>query len=128
MPHNLRLQRTITDATHRRIDYVRCWVVAVEHAECTVRDVLDRLVVVGGGMEFSAIVSAIKRKATYDVRISGHVYLNVPRWRRDAVFVSDGEGNEVFAYVVDESFGGFDWYCCASRCCARISWGGRWPY
>ena len=79
-------------------------------------------------MEFSAIVSASERKSTYDVRISGHMYLDVPRRRRDAMFIGDGEWDEVFAYVVDESFGGFDWYRCASRCCACISWGGRWPY
>ena len=128
MPHNFHLQRTVTDVTHRRIDYVGCWVIAIEHAECTVRDVLDRLVVVGGGVELGSIVSAGKRELTYDVRISGHVYLNVPRWCRDAVFVGDGKRNKVFFYVVDESLGGLDWYLAASRCCARISWGGRWPY
>ena len=89
---------------------------------------LDWLVVVGGGMELGLIVSAGNRESTYDVWISGHVYLNVPRWCRDTMFVGDGEWNEVFAYVVDESFGGLDWYHCASCRCARISWGGRWPY
>ena len=89
---------------------------------------LDRFVVVGCSMELGSVVSAGKRESTYDVRISGHVNLNVPRWRRDAMFVGNGEWDEVLAYVVDESFGGFDWYHCASRCCVRISWGGRWPY
>ena len=79
-------------------------------------------------MELGSIVSAVKRELTYDVRISGHVHLNVPRWCRDTVFIGDGERDEVLAYVVDESLGGLDRYCCASCCCTRISWGGRWPY
>ena len=79
-------------------------------------------------MELGSVVSAGKRESTYDVRISGHMYLNVPCGRRDAVFVGDSERNEVFAYVVDESFGGFDWYRCARCRCSRISRGGRWPY
>ena len=58
VPHNLRLQCSITNATHRRVDYVRRRVVAIEHAECSVRDVLDRLVVIGGGVELGMIVSA----------------------------------------------------------------------
>ena len=33
MPHNLRFQRTISDATDGRIDYVRSRVIAVKHAE-----------------------------------------------------------------------------------------------
>ena len=44
------------------------------------------------------------------------------------LFVGDGKWNEVFAYVVDESFGGFDWCRSASCCGARVSRGGRWPY
>ena len=128
VPHNLRFQRTIPDATNGRIDYVRRWVIAIEHAEGTVRHVLDRLVVVGCGVKLGTVVSAVECESTYDVRISGHMYLNEPRWCRDAMLVSDGEGDEIFPYVVDESFGGLNRYCCASRCCARISWGGRWPY
>ena len=38
------------------------------------------------------------------------------------------KGDKVLADVVDESLGGLDWYRCASCCCMRISWGGRWPY
>ena len=89
---------------------------------------LDRLVVVGGGVELGSIVSAGKRELTYDVRISGHMYLDVPCWCWDAMLVSDSERDEVLSYVVDEALGGLDRYCCASRCCARISWGGRWLY
>ena len=96
MPHNLCLQRTITDVTHRHIDYVRCRVVAIEHAEGTVRNVLDRFVVVGGGVELGTIVSSSECESTYDVWISGHMYLDVPHWCWDAMFVSDGEWNEVF--------------------------------
>ena len=81
-----------------------------------------------GVVTLGTIVSSSERELTYDVWIGGHVYLDVPRWCRDAVLVSDGERDEVLAYVVDESLGGLDWYCCAHRCCARISWGGRWPY
>ena len=89
---------------------------------------LDWLVVVGGGVELGSIVSAGKRESTYDVRIGGHVYLNVLRWCWDAVFIGDGKRNEVFAYVVDESLGGLDGCRRASCCCACISRGGRWPY
>ena len=96
--------------------------------EGTVRNVLDRFVVVRGGMELGAIVSSVERESTYDVRISGHMYLDVPHWCWDAMLVSDGERDEVLAYVVDEALGGLNWYCCASRCCTHISWGGRWPY
>ena len=128
VPHDLRLQRTVPNATHRRINHVCCGVVAIEHADCPVRDVLDGRVVVGGGVKLGSVVSTIECESTYDVRIRGHVYLNIPRWCRDAVLVGDGKRDEVFAYVVDESLGRLDWYRCASRCCARVSWGGRWPY
>ena len=89
---------------------------------------LDRLVVIGCGVKLGSVVSAVECESTYDVRIRGHVYLNVPRWSRDAMLVGDGEGNEVLPYVVDESLGGLDWSCCARCCCACISRGGRWPY
>ena len=128
MPHDLRLQHMIADATHRRIDYVRCRVVAIEHAEGAVQDVLDRFIIVGGGVELGAIVSSGEGESAYDVRISGHVYLDVLCWCWDTVFVGDGERDKVLAYVVDESLRGLDRYCCVSCRCTRISWGGRWPY
>ena len=89
---------------------------------------LDRLVVVGSGVELSTIISTSEGESAYDVRISGHVDLDESCQSWDSVLIGDGEWDEVFAYVVDESLGGLDWYCCASRCCACISWGGRWPY
>ena len=61
MPHDFHLQRTVTDATYRRVDYVCCRVVVVEHAKGTVRDVLDRFVGVGGGMELGAMVTTTVR-------------------------------------------------------------------
>ena len=79
-------------------------------------------------MELGAIVSSGERESTYDVRISGHMYLDVPCWCWDAVLVGDGERDKVLAYVVDESLGGLNRYCCASCHCACISWGGRWLY
>ena len=116
MPHNLCLQCTVTDVTHRRIDYVCCQVVTIEHVEGTVRDVLDRLVIVGSGVELGAIVSSGECESTYNVQIGGHVYLDVPRWCQDAVLVGDGERDEVFAHVVDESLGGLDGYRVAICC------------
>ena len=95
MPHYLCFQRTISDATDGRINYVRRWVIAIEHAEGTVRNVLDRLVVVGCGVKLGTVVSAVGCESTYNVRISGHMYLNEPRRCRDAVLVGDGEGNEI---------------------------------
>ena len=69
---------------------------------------LDRLVVIGCGVKLGSVVSAVECESTYDVRVRGHVYLNEPRWSRDAMLVSDGEGNEVLSYVVDEPLRGFD--------------------
>ena len=59
VPHNLRFQCTIPDATDRRINYVRRRVIAIEHAEGTVRNMLDRLVVVGCGVKLGTVVSAV---------------------------------------------------------------------
>ena len=128
MPHNLCLQRSIPDATYRGIDYISCRVVAVEHTEGPVQYVLDRLVVVGGGVKLGAIVSAVESESTYDVRISSHVDLDEPRWSRDSVFVGDGKGDEVPADVVDKSLGWFEGHDRVSCCCVSISRGGRWPY
>ena len=79
MPHNLCLQRLIPDATYRGFDYIGCRVVVVEHTEGPVQYVLDRLVVVGGGVKLGVIVSAVESESTYDVRISSHVDLDEPR-------------------------------------------------
>ena len=59
-------------------------------------------------MELRAIVSSGDRESTYDVRISGHVHLDEPRWCGDSVLVGDGERNEVLSDVVDEALGGLD--------------------
>ena len=97
VPHNFCFQRTIAHATEGRINYVCRRVIAIEHSEGAVGNVLDRLVVVGCGVKLGTVISAGECKATYDVRISGHVYLNVPRWGRDAMLVGDGEGDEILS-------------------------------
>ena len=128
MPHNLRLQCSVTDTSHRGVDYVSRWVVVVEHAQGTVRDVLDWCIVIRRHMELSAMISAGERESTYDVQICGHVNLDETSWGRDSVLVGDGEGNEVFTDVVDETFGWSNWHHHSCCCCACVSWGGRWPY
>ena len=111
MPHDFCLQRTIPDVTEGRINYVCRWVVAVEHAEGSVRNMLDRLVVVGRSVELGAVVSAVNGESTYDVRISGHVYLNESRGCGDSVLVGDGKGNEVRPDVVDDVADDFGYVC-----------------
>ena len=110
------------------INRVGCQVVAVEHAEHVVCNVLDRLIIVGCSMQLGVIVSAGKRESTYYVRISRYMDLDEPCLGWDSVFVSGGEGNEVVPDIVDEPFRWFDWSDCSSCCCTSISRGGRWLY
>ena len=121
--HNLRLQCLITDVAHRHIDYVRCQIIPIEHTEGMVRYMLDRLVVIRSGVKLGAIISASEGESAYDVWISGHVDLDEPCWGWDPVLVGDGEWDEVFSDIVDESLRQLDGYCCVS-----ISRGGRRPY
>ena len=89
---------------------------------------LDQLVVVRSRMKLGTIISAGEGESAYNVWISGHMDLDELRWGWDSVLVGDGEWDEVFPNVVDESLRRFDRYCCMSWCCASISRGGRWLY
>ena len=127
MPHNLRLQCSVTDVAYRRIDYVCCWVVPVEHTKGTIRYVLDQLVIVGSCVKLGAVVSTSEGESAYDVWISSHMDLDEPCWCRDSVLISDCEGDEVLPNVVDETLGGLEGNNGTSRH-LHICWGGRWPY
>ena len=72
------------------------------------QNMLDRLVIVGCCMELTAIISTGERESTYHVQISHHMDLDESSWGWDSVFVGDGEGNEVFPNIVDESLGWFN--------------------
>ena len=128
MLHDLGLQCVITDASDRGIDHVSRRIVAIEHSECAVQNVLDWGVVIGCCVQLGTIVSPGECESAYHVRISCHMDLDVSGWCWHSMFVGDGEGDEVLSNVVDEPFGWFDWRCCLSCCCMSVSWGGRWPY
>ena len=64
---------------------------------------LDRLVVVGSGVELSTIISTSEGESAYDVRISGHVDLDESCQSWDSVLIGDGEWDEIFPDIVDES-------------------------
>ena len=103
MPHNLCLQSLVIDVHHSGVDRIGGWIVAIKHPECSISDVLDRLVVVRCSVQFSAVVSACKCESAYHIRIGGHVDLNEASWCQDSVLVGDGERDEVFTDIVDES-------------------------
>ena len=128
MPHNLCLQSLITNASYCGVNCVGHRVVVIEHAQCMVRDVLDRFIIIGCRMQLGTVVSASERKLTYYVRISCHVDLNVAGRCRDSMFIGDGKGDKVHPNVVDKSLRGFDWYPCLGCCCTCVSRGGRWLY
>ena len=79
-------------------------------------------------MKLGAVVSAGESESSYDIWIRGHVDLDEPGWSRDSVFVGDGEWDEVFPDIVDESLGWFEGCCCAWCRCTSVSREGRWLY
>ena len=128
MPHNPCLQGSIADASYCSVNCISHRVIAVEHAQCTVRDALDRCVVVGRCMQLGAIVSTSERESTYYVRVSHHVDLDEPCRRQDSMFIGDGEGDKIRPDVVDEPFWWVEWHHRLRCCCMCVSRGGRWPY
>ena len=93
-------QRAITHASERVAHMFGHRKVRFQHPHCFVGERLNLLgPVVGHRVQLAPVVRAVGGESSYDVRVTGHVDLDVSGWRWTPEPVGDGEGYRLVPFI-----------------------------